>query len=218
MNEGGVLELKHSKSKELPASEYPLEYLLAHFGTKVIPDTVDLTIIVAKPSDGCGAIENNVKGKMVLVRRGGCPFVKKAENVQAAGGAVVVIGSPNPYLLRMGVEPRWKGLNTIIPVIMVSKRVYGILVAESFSNTLVVMKENNAINSTVWDTISKYSEGQGWPHRGGLGGVKTHFEELKTEFTHWPDRLAAISDAFSKHEAALTGGDKSKDKKSDNEL
>ena len=38
---------------------------------------------------------------MVLVRRGSCPFVKKAEEVQAAGGRVMVVGSLHPYILRM---------------------------------------------------------------------------------------------------------------------
>jgi len=35
------------------------------------------------------------------VRRGSCPFVKKAEEVQAAGGRVMVVGSLHPYILRM---------------------------------------------------------------------------------------------------------------------
>ena len=37
----------------------------------------------------------------MLVRRGSCPFVKKAEEVQAAGGKAVIIGSLNPYIVRM---------------------------------------------------------------------------------------------------------------------
>jgi hypothetical protein len=99
--DGGVIELTHTKSKPLAAKELPLEYLLAHFGTKVTPPSSSYGLIVANPVEACLPIENNVKGKIVLVRRGSCPFVKKAENVQAAGGVAVVLGSPNPYLLRM---------------------------------------------------------------------------------------------------------------------
>jgi hypothetical protein len=58
-------------------------------------------MVVAKPAEACGPIENDVRGKVVLVRRGSCPFVKKAEEVQAAGGRAVVVGSINPYIVRM---------------------------------------------------------------------------------------------------------------------
>lgn len=60
-----------------------------------------MQVTVAKPAEACGPLENDVKGKAVLVRRGSCPFVKKAEEVQAAGGRVMVVGSIHPYILRM---------------------------------------------------------------------------------------------------------------------
>ena len=56
---------------------------------------------VAKPVDACSPITNDVRGKIVLVRRGGCPFVKKAEEIQAAGGRVMVVGNQQPFLVRM---------------------------------------------------------------------------------------------------------------------
>lgn len=37
----------------------------------------------------------------MLVRRGSCPFVKKAEEVQAAGGKLMIVGSQQPYIVRM---------------------------------------------------------------------------------------------------------------------
>ncbi len=111
--------------------------------SQVPDDETVLSMVVAKPAEACGPIENDVRGKVVLVRRGSCPFVRKAEEVQAAGGRAVVVGSINPYIVRMvsifmmmltsrcdksvmlqGVEPRWKGLNAAIPVVMVSKRAY----------------------------------------------------------------------------------------------
>ncbi len=91
---------------------------------------VSIPVAVAKPVEACSPIENDIKGKAVLVRRGSCPFVKKAEEIQAAGGRVMIIGNQHPYIVRMGVEPRWKGLNTVIPVIMVSKRSYRFFFAQ----------------------------------------------------------------------------------------
>jgi hypothetical protein len=58
-------------------------------------------VVVAKPPEACTPLENDVKGKIVLVRRGSCPFVKKAEEVQAAGGRAVVVGNQYPFIVRM---------------------------------------------------------------------------------------------------------------------
>ena len=64
-------------------------------------ENVTFPVVVAKPAEACTPLENDVRGKVVLVRRGSCPFVKKAEEVQAAGGRVMVVGSLSPYILRM---------------------------------------------------------------------------------------------------------------------
>ena len=157
-----------------------------------------MPLVVARPAEACGPIENDIKGKVVLVRRGGCPFVKKAEEVQAAGGRVIVLGNMHPQLVRMGVEPRWKGLNTVIPVVMVSKRVYGILVAESMAavgDFRVSFQEDDRVNGSVWDPIEKLSMGEGWPRSDAY--VLKKYNELKEEHKSWPDRLAAVESAYA---------------------
>lgn len=78
-----------------------MEYLLSHFGTMVTSEDRPLNLVVAKPAEACGPIENDVRGKAVLVRRGTCAFVKKAEEIQAAGGTAMIVGSVHPYLVRM---------------------------------------------------------------------------------------------------------------------
>lgn len=172
------------------SADFPVEYLLAHFGVKVPAGSAMMPIVVAKPAEACTTLENNVKGKVVLVRRGSCPFVKKAEEIQAAGGKVMVVGSQQPYIVRMGVEPRWKGLNTVIPVVMVSKRAYSLLVAESFFGSQISLVEDamgvNAINSDTWEPLEKLHKGEGWP-RSDLY-VHKRFEELTTTHLAWPDR------------------------------
>lgn len=64
---------------------------------------ISLGAVVAKPVDACSALLNgaDVRGKAVLVRRGGCSFVKKAEEIQAAGGRLMIVGNQHPYLVRM---------------------------------------------------------------------------------------------------------------------
>lgn len=99
--EGGTLRVyRKGESKPLEGKDFPIEYLLAHFGTKVLHENVSLPIVVAKPAEACAPLENDVRGKIVLVRRGSCPFVKKAEEIQAAGGRAMIVGNQHPYLVR----------------------------------------------------------------------------------------------------------------------
>lgn len=202
LKEGGVIELTQKSGKSLPDEDLPLEYLLAHFGTKVPTMPTGLGIVLAKPAEACTPLENNVKGKIVLVRRGSCPFIKKVENVEAAGGAVFVLGSTTPYLLRMGVEPRWKGLNTAIPVVMVSKRSYGILLAESYAGSTAVLTEGRSVNASAWEALEQLSNGQGWPRSSAY--LEKKFEALSTEYAAWPDRKAAVLDSYTKQKERMS--------------
>ncbi len=47
----------------------------------------------ADASDACEPLTNNVTGRIVLVHRGLCSFVQKAQNVEAAGGLAVIVAN-----------------------------------------------------------------------------------------------------------------------------
>jgi hypothetical protein len=159
--------------------------------------TNQLDIIVATPAEACSAIENNVSGKVVLVRRGKCSFVKKAEEVQAAGGIAMVVGSAGGLLVRMGVEPRWKGLSTTIPIAMVSKRVYSSLIAEAYSGgSKVAFSDSDSVNGTFWTNLEVLSNGDGWPRSEAF--ITKKRDELLAESAGWPDRIESINEAYKK--------------------
>ena len=103
----------------------------------------------------------------------------------------------------MGVEPRWKGLNTVIPVAMVSKRTYGILLAESYSGSTALLTENSAVNASAWETLEQFSNGQGWPRSNAY--LEKKYEALSAEYALWPDRKAAIDDAYAKQKERMVG-------------
>lgn len=210
MKDGGLLHAGGSHG--IKDADHPLEYLLAHFGTMTPLATETLPLVTARPAEACTPLENDVKGKTVLVRRGGCPFVKKAEEVQAAGGRVMVLGNLHPHIVRMGVEPRWKGLNTVIPIVMVSKRVYGILVAESMSTDdfTVAFHEDDTVNGASWDPLEKLSMGEGWPRSEAY--IEKKYLELKEEHAAWPDRAATVEAAYAKKKAAAAAKGGSADK------
>lgn len=201
--EGGILNLQRTGSEGgsgLKPEELPLEYLLAHFGSKIAHESLTMNLIVAKPAEACGPLENDVKGKAVLVRRGNCPFVKKAEEVQAAGGRIMIVGSLHPYIVRMGVEPRWKGLQTAIPVVMVSKRTYSVLVAETYMKGAISFQEDARVDGAVWEPLEKLHSGEGWPRSEAY--VAKKYAELQQEHSLWPDRLLTVDESYKRKTGA----------------
>lgn len=212
LNDGGLVHItrpESTASNSLINSDFTIEYLLGYFGVKIFQPldsnstaSTPYAMTVARPAEACASIENDVKGKLVLVRRGGCPFFKKAEEVQAAGGRAMIVGSTTSYIVRMGVEPRWKGLSSAIPVVMVSKRAYSILVAESYMGSKLSFQERNSVNGSTWQTIENLYNGEGWPRSETY--VTKKYDELKKEHANWPDRLQTLDEAYSKKLKSLS--------------
>uniref|UniRef100_A0A8C5GWE4 PA domain-containing protein n=1 Tax=Gouania willdenowi TaxID=441366 RepID=A0A8C5GWE4_GOUWI len=53
----------------------------------------EIFLVPADPADGCSDLkdDNNIQGQVILVLRGGCSFVQKAQHVEEAGGKAVLI-------------------------------------------------------------------------------------------------------------------------------
>ncbi|XP_072243665.1 protease-associated domain-containing protein 1-like [Leuresthes tenuis] len=53
----------------------------------------EIFLVPADPADGCSDFSNRhiINGQVILVERGGCSFVQKAQRVQEAGGKAVLI-------------------------------------------------------------------------------------------------------------------------------
>ncbi|MEJ6791963.1 MAG: T9SS-dependent M36 family metallopeptidase [Lacinutrix sp.] len=82
-------------------------------GPSTVPVTADLALVVddnsvddttaagyiADFNDGCGAVTNgtDLSGKIVVIRRGNCPFVDKIQNAQDAGAVgLIMVNHNNP--------------------------------------------------------------------------------------------------------------------------
>jgi len=199
LSHGGTLEIHSKDNKDQSVSSF--EYLQAHFGVKMMLNSATdnkFSFAMAKPAEACDELETSYKGKVVLVRRGGCPFVRKAEMVQAAGGMAMLVGSKHPYLVRMGVEPRWKGLGVTIPVAMISKQSYSNLFAETIGapTSSVSFKEHANVTGAQWEALESLYNGEGWPRTSAYAAKK--FEELKADNAGWPDRLKTIDEGYAK--------------------
>mmetsp|Transcript_14675 Transcript_14675/g.14774 ORF Transcript_14675/g.14774 Transcript_14675/m.14774 type:complete len:467 (+) Transcript_14675:185-1585(+) len=203
MIDGGIVQMHSSSSSASEgtststSSDFEsMEYLLAHFGSKVPHPEKEYQILSAEPRDACSALENDVKGKVVLAMRGTCSFVKKAEAVQSAGGAALVIGSLDNVIVRMGVEPRWKGLNTVIPVVMISNRSYSAFTSDPSRNITISFQEHRDVSAAVWESLEKLYSSDGWPRSEAY--IIKKLNELKTQHLDWPDRLVVIEEAYNK--------------------
>ena len=95
-----------------------------------------------------------------------------------------------------------KGLATSIPVVMVSKRSYGILVGESYSGAQISFDENGLVNSTEWEILEKYFNGEGWPRSDSY--ITKKYEDELVRLSQWPDRLETMKEAYNKLDKTTT--------------
>ena len=95
-----------------------------------------------------------------------------------------------------------KGLATSIPVVMVSKRSYGILVGESYSGAKISFDENGLVNSTEWEILEKYFNGEGWPRSDSY--ITKKYEDELVRLSQWPDRLETMKEAYNKLDKTTT--------------
>eukprot|EP01041_Mallomonas_annulata_P010047 gene10047-20927_t len=195
LTEGGFVTVESSSKGKIQ-----MEYLIAHFGTRVPHESKSYPLVTASPSDACDPIVNDIKGKVVLVTRGTCAFVKKAEHIQAAGAAVLIVGSLNDNIVRMG-------LNTIIPVTMVSKRAFSLLTTEAEAQVTVSFSENITVSASVWENLEKLSSGEGWPRSDTY--ITKKYSELKEEYKDWPDSLDESYKLIKREDNGASGAVKS---------
>ncbi|MCA9595389.1 MAG: S8 family serine peptidase [Myxococcales bacterium] len=80
-------------------------------------------LVMAQPANGCGGISNGseLAGKIALIDRGACTFVKKFQSAEAAGAVAVVIvdnqDDPIPFAMSGG-DPG----SVAIPGVMITKK------------------------------------------------------------------------------------------------
>ena len=98
----------------------------ADFGPKLTDDPVTAELAIGMdgsdtPLLGCGELINpaNLRGKVVMIERGECPFQMKAYRAEQAGAVAVIISNPANDLITMGGMDEASDYPVTIPVIMV---------------------------------------------------------------------------------------------------
>lgn len=119
----------------------------ANFGTRA-NDTITAQVVVANdstsnPTLACNTIRNDVAGKIVLIDRGTCNYVVKAQNAQAAGAlAVLVINTSEQTFAMTG-----SGSNINIPCLMIP-----LSVGNTYKNR--ILNNGDSIVASVFNSAS----------------------------------------------------------------
>ncbi|KAG9328144.1 hypothetical protein JZ751_016235, partial [Albula glossodonta] len=90
----GVNELLYFRILRPPDIGYIFSAAPARdFGGDFTSSYDEIFLVPAEPADGCSELRNThlMEGQVILLQRGGCSFVRKARNVEEAGGRAVLI-------------------------------------------------------------------------------------------------------------------------------
>ncbi|KAJ2372079.1 hypothetical protein H4S02_009330, partial [Coemansia sp. RSA 2611] len=105
--------------------------------------------------EGCAPFESDYTGKIIMVQRGNCTFVEKAENAQGAGAAgVLVYNSADELMSPTSVSP-----NVTIPLVIIKGDDGRFILDELKSGAVVLTATNNTVSepNPAGGQISQFS-------------------------------------------------------------
>jgi hypothetical protein len=91
-------------------------------------------------AEGCGALLNDLTGKIAVIYRNTCEFGLKAKNAQDAGAVGVIIVNREPGVIAMGGGA--DGANVTIPVAFVSDATGALMITQMANGPVVVFLGN----------------------------------------------------------------------------
>jgi len=180
------------------------EFLIGKFGTKV--PVTGLQVVEAEPANACKPLTNDVTGKAVIVQRGKCNFIDKAEKAVDAGAAMVIVANMHTSISRFGVEPRWRGLKIDVPTLMVTDQGAAALSKYGKEGKAVKFTLSSQVTEAVWAKVESYRDLSAWEGKKGKDKAELQlavYKGLVTEFVGWPERLAAVKEGYE----LITGKD-----------
>jgi len=179
---------------ELAVGDLKLDFLTAKFGLPM--PSAATTLISAEPLNACGGTLKNaadVKGKAVLLQRGGCPFVDKARAVSEAGGYAAIMVNNKPNLLRMDSLKRYEAYDITTAMMMVGSTHLDALKAAAKASKQVTVTLNG-LHASTWQTLRNAVMAEQWPL--DQKERRAMFTKLRNEHAGSSDRVRFIIDAF----------------------
>lgn len=119
----------------------------ANFGTRA-NDTITAQVVVANdsssaPTLACNAIQNDVAGKIVLIDRGTCNYVQKAQRAQAAGAVAMLLINTSEQTFAM----TGSGSGITIPCLMIP-----LSVGNTYKNR--ILNNGDSIVASIFNSVA----------------------------------------------------------------
>jgi len=186
--EGGTLVTNDDKASRF-------EFLTAKFGSPLPLAGKDLEFVVAEPANACHDLSNadQARGKIVVIKRGGCPFTDKAYSVERAGGIVAVMVNNHRTILRMDSLKRYESYNISISMVMVTNNAGDHLMSMSGTGNTIHFEDGN-VTSEEWTGLKNSISAEQWP----MDPQECHdvFMKLREDHKNSPERLAVLESAY----------------------
>jgi len=165
-----------------------VEYLTAKFGGPSLGQ--EYPFFVSEIS-ACEPLPEEAAGKIVVIPRGSCELLTKAELVQAAGGVAMVVLNDGPGMARMSTASQWEASHILIHAVMTTKDSGENLVSAIKSNPKMKGKfEGGRVKESDWKQVVDLIDVDNWPTSKRKG--KALYESLSEIHSSNPDRMACL--------------------------
>lgn len=181
LTEGGVLVVGDAE----------IEYLTSTFGGPSLGKKYPFFI----SDTACDAIPEEAAGKIVVVQRGECELLQKAENVQTVGGIAMVVVNDGPGMSRMSTASQWESAHVVVHSTMVTKKAGEILVAAIEANSDAVGEfQGGRVTQADWQEVVRLMDIENWPTSKRKG--KALYQTMKEKYAGSSDKLECLSVGF----------------------
>lgn len=188
-----VIEGGHMTVNKDP--DFKAEFLAAKFGTPF--GTTPMKLVLAEPSTGCTKLdEEKIRGKVIVLRRGGCNFLDKISNAQKAHAHAAIVINTQPGLLRLDSLKSYEAYNISISAAMITTEKGEALEELAKSGDIAVSFDvsANTVKASVWADLKAAVAAEQWslePEEAQEMYLNLHKEHKGSD-----ERVLYLQDAF----------------------
>jgi len=176
--DGGALRFGNSE----------IEYLTSSFGGPSLGK--QYPFYIAGNACEADALEQ-VAGKIAVVHRGSCEFLKKVEMVQKAGGIAMVLVNDGPGLSRMATATQWESAHVTIHAVMVTQSSGEKLIAAIETDSELKGEfQGGRARESRWKEVVDLMNLDNWPTSKRKGTA--FYASMKAKHADNSDRLACL--------------------------